>query len=461
MKMNAIQPSQGNFTFADADALVNYAANNGMSVHGHVLVWHSQVPNWMQSFNGDKSQWIAMMEDHVYQVASHFSGKLASWDVVNEAFNEDGSYRSIAVDNGHGADQRQASIWHQNIGDEFIALAFKKAREADANVDLYYNDYNISWNEAKLDAIVNMAANFIDNNVPIDGIGFQMHINSNGPDKAHFAKQLKKVVDLGLKVKLTELDIQMNSSGDLDTFTPFVAEKQKQRYFDIVSTYLAVVPKNQRGGITVWGIGDADSWIQGLTGNTDWPLLFDDNFNPKPALQGFADALAADPRADEPNLEDNQDNTTTPAANLVTNSDFESGNTHNWFGHGPTSVEIESSEVNAGQYAAKASARTDSWNGIAHNINLTPGETYLVTAWIKLANAAADKASLSIKLTDDAGDHYNSAAYQVEVSNDNWTKLTGEYTHTVSGNDLGTYVYIEGPASGVDYYIDNISVVAK
>lgn len=447
MKMSFLQPSQGNFTFSNADELVNFANNNGLSVHGHVLVWHSQVPNWMRDFQGDKAAWINIMENHVQRVASHFSGKLTSWDVVNEAFNEDGSYRSAAVDSGHGVDQRQASIWHQNIGDEFIERAFKTAHEADTNAELYYNDYNISWNEAKLDAIVAMAKDFKSRGIPIDGIGFQLHINESNPSAAQFAKQLQKVVNLGLKVKITELDIQMNHSANATELTPYIAERQKQRFFEIISTYLSTVPVNLRGGITVWGVSDSDSWITGLTGNTDWPLLFDDEFNAKPALQGFADALN---QTEDP---------AEPVVNLIENSDFEKGNTHHWFGHGPTIVTLEDTEAHSGLYSAKASGRTDNWNGIGINANLVAGKTYRLSAWVKLTNADNDVASLSVKLTDDAGDHYSSAAYQVAVSHNEWTQLTGTYTHTVIGADAGHYIYIEGPASNVDFIIDDVSVI--
>ncbi|WAJ72495.1 carbohydrate binding domain-containing protein (plasmid) [Catenovulum adriaticum] len=160
----------------------------------------------------------------------------------------------------------------------------------------------------------------------------------------------------------------------------------------------------------------------------------------------------------EPN--DNESETNDPVE-LINNSGFEANNTAPWFGHGETQVELESAHVYQGLYSAKATARTDNWNGIAHTVTLEAGKTYLMSAYVKLANAELDKASLSVKLTDDAGDHYNSAAYQVEVNNTNWTLLTGEYTHTVDGTDAGTYIYIEGTASGVEYYIDNISVTKK
>ncbi len=283
MKMDALHPAQDSFNFTDADNLVNFASNNGLSMHGHVLVWHSQTASWMRSFSGDKQAWIEMMENHVTTIATHFAGRLKSWDVVNEAFLDDGNYRSTG---------ESGSIWYQNIGAEFIERAFIAARSADPDAELYYNDYNLSSSAAKLDAVVNMAADFKSRNIPIDGVGFQMHISDNYPSISTIKSQFQKVVDLGIKVKITELDIRMNSAETADELTPKIAEKQKKRYYDVVSAYLTTVPASQRGGITVWGISDIDSWIIGLYDSPDWPLLFNAQFEAKPALQGMADALA-------------------------------------------------------------------------------------------------------------------------------------------------------------------------
>lgn len=446
MKMDALHPSEMTYNFVDADALISFAHNNSLSMHGHVLVWHSQTPSWMQDYTGDAAAWTMMMEDHVTQIASHFSGQLKSWDVVNEAFNEDGSYR------------HDDSIWHKNIGDVFIEKAFIAAKAADNKAELYYNDYNISWNEAKLDGIVAMAEDFIARNIPIDGIGFQMHVSSTGPDKAQLAKQLKKVVDLGLKVKITELDMRMNTSNSASVLTAGIAEIQKGRYFDIISTYLAIVPAAQRGGISVWGLIDSDSWIINLYGNPDWPLMFNSNYTAKPALQGFADALLAEPVDVEQPEEPEQPE--TPVSNeILANPDFESG-ISNWFSHGSTSVTLETVEVHSGNNSAKAADRTDGWNGIAHGVDglLTAGETYTVSAWVKLANVSSDTVGLTVKLTDDDGEHYV-GVNTITATDGEWMQLTGTYTHTVVGNEVSAYVYVEGPAAGVEYYIDDISVM--
>ena len=288
MKMDAMHPSEDTYNWAKADEILNFADDNGLTVHGHVLVWHSQIPNWMRNFSGNTAAWVAMMESHVTTIATKYAGRLETWDVVNEAFNENGSYRGSAS----GDD----SVWYTNIGESFIPKAFIAARAADADVDLYYNDYNLIWNDAKLGGVINMVKDMQADGVPIDGIGFQSHITVNSPNIATIKRQFQKVVDLGLKVKITELDVRMNNPSEIGAkvtaFTAARAEVQKQYYFDVVQAYLDVVPADKRGGITVWGTNDRDSWLQNFPAPTvEWPLMFNDDFTPKPALQGFADAL--------------------------------------------------------------------------------------------------------------------------------------------------------------------------
>lgn len=295
MKPTYFRPDSDTFFFDDADALVDYAKEHSMTVHGHVLVWHSQIANWMQSFEGDKAAWISMMEGHITGIASHFEEEgdtdtIISWDVVNEAFMENGSYRGEKTT----TDSNDKSVWYENIGPEFLALSFSAARAADPDADLYYNDYNLIWNEDKLGAVINMVKQFQEDGVPIDGIGFQSHISVNSPNIDTIKKQLQKVVDIRpkIKVKITELDVGVNTIGALlDWLTYDRAELQKQYYHDVVKAYLDTVPADQRGGITVWGINDGDSWLPNFWNRLEWPLLFFNDNTPKPALQGFADAL--------------------------------------------------------------------------------------------------------------------------------------------------------------------------
>ena len=297
MKLESLQPQEGVFFYDESDELVQYAKNNSLTVHGHVLVWHSQIANWMTNFEGDKAAWITMMENHVTNVATHFEEEgdndtVTTWDVVNEAFLDNGRYRG-AKTTTQGDD---ASVWYENIGEEFIPLAFTAARAADPDAELYYNDFNLIWSAPKLDGVIAMVNDMQANGVPIDGIGFQSHITLNSPPIATIKAQFKKVVDIRpkIKLKITELDVRMNNDGGvpLTYLTSERADEQKQYYYEIVKAYLEVVPVEQRGGITVWGGIDGDSWLQSWPAPTiEWPLLFNNDYTSKPALQGFADAL--------------------------------------------------------------------------------------------------------------------------------------------------------------------------
>jgi endo-1,4-beta-xylanase len=295
MKMSYLHPQAGTYTYAQADELVNYAGANGIAVHGHTLIWHSdyQVPGFMKTFSGDKAAWLAMLDDHVTNVAAHYAGKVASWDVVNEAL-ADGSlgYRN--------------SLFYQKTGADFIEHAFRAARAADPKALLYYNDYNTEWDTIKQQSLTDMLDGFKARGVPIDGVGFQMHITMDFPSVATIAASLKKVVDRGLKVKISELDIPINNAnsaaykaGDIKTvYTLELGLQQKKRYCEVVKAYMDTVPPAQRGGIVVWGVDDPSSWLIAQAFNNrhaDWPLLFDGQYHDKPALRGVADAFTGQP----------------------------------------------------------------------------------------------------------------------------------------------------------------------
>ncbi len=279
MKMSYLHPQENTFTFGQADEFISFANSNGMNVHGHTLIWHAdyQVPGFMTNYSGD---FAAMLKNHVETIVSHFQGKVASWDVVNEALADDGQ---PTVEN-----ILRSTVFSQKMGHNFIDQAFINARAIDPQVDLYYNDYNIEAGGRKTANLLSLVDGMRSRGVPITGVGFQMHVTIDWPSISAIESSLKAIADRGLKVKITELDVSMKSA--YTSFTPEAASRQQQRYHDIIAAYLRAVPAAQRTGITVWGVWDADSWIN-QPGSPDWPLLFDGNFQPKPALQGFKDAL--------------------------------------------------------------------------------------------------------------------------------------------------------------------------
>ncbi len=294
MKMSYLHPSENSFTYTDADALITFASDNGMSVHGHALIWHSdyQVPTWMKDYPGDKTAWLEMLETHVKTIATHYSGKVASWDVVNEAIEDGGGYRN--------------SIFYQKTQADYIEQAFINANASDSTADLYYNDYNIEADTAKMATLETMLDGFDTRDVPIDGVGFQMHIYMDYPSITTIKASFQKIVNRNLKVKISELDIPINNpyssayqGGDIKTtLTTELSRAQKKRYCEVVTAYLEAVPANLRGGVTIWGVADPSSWLISFlfdNKHDDWPLIFDANYSEKPAVQGVADALNNQP----------------------------------------------------------------------------------------------------------------------------------------------------------------------
>ncbi|MGC9380999.1 endo-1,4-beta-xylanase [Streptomyces sp. MH13] len=254
MKIDATEPQRGQFNFAAADRVYNWAVQNGKEVRGHTLAWHSQQPGWMQNLSGGALR--QAMIDHINGVMAHYKGKITQWDVVNEAF----------ADGSSGA-RRDSNL--QRSGNDWIEVAFRTARAADPAAKLCYNDYNVEdWTWAKTQAMYAMVRDFKQRGVPIDCVGFQSHFNSGSPYNANFRTTLQNFAALGVDVAITELDIQ---GAPASTFA------------NVTNDCLAV-PRCL--GITVWGVRDTDSWRSEQT-----PLLFNGDGSKKPAYTAVLNAL--------------------------------------------------------------------------------------------------------------------------------------------------------------------------
>ncbi|MEU0016488.1 endo-1,4-beta-xylanase [Streptomyces rochei] len=260
MKWDATEPSRGTFTFSAADRVVDHARAQGMDVRGHTLVWHSQLPSWVGALGAADLR--GAMNDHINQVMGRYKGQIHSWDVVNEAFQDGDS----------GA--RRSSPFQDKLGDGYIEEAFRTARAADPAAKLCYNDYNTDGVNAKSTAVYAMVKDFKARGVPIDCVGFQGHFNSNSPVPADLRANLQRFADLGVDVQITELDIEGSGTAQADA------------YARVVDACLAV---DRCTGITVWGVTDKYSWRSGGT-----PLLFDGNYEAKPAYDAVLAALGGD-----------------------------------------------------------------------------------------------------------------------------------------------------------------------
>jgi endo-1,4-beta-xylanase len=279
MKMRGLRPNAQEFYWAAADSLVSIAQANGQQVHGHALLWHESVPDWVTKFEGDSAAWENLLRTHITTVMAHYRGKLVSWDVVNEAFDDQGQPRN--------------SIWRQKLGPDYLARCFRYARAADPAAKLFYNDYGQEYSPAKAQATLQMVADFKRRGVPIDGLGLQMHIHLDS-DRAGITRAIREAAGTGLLVHLSELDVSLNpKSLPQPTLTDALLGQQADLYRHVVREYYQAVPAAQRHGITTWNIGDADSWIRGFFKRQDWPLPFDDQYQPKPAYRAFHEALQA------------------------------------------------------------------------------------------------------------------------------------------------------------------------
>ncbi|MEM7371788.1 MAG: endo-1,4-beta-xylanase [Bacteroidota bacterium] len=270
MKPEFLHPGENTYNWFEADQLVDYCTSNSKRLHGHTLIWHQQLPQWMLHFEGSSRDWENMMKDHIFQIVSHFKGKVSSWDVVNEAFNDDGTLRN--------------SIWKKNIGKSYIEKAFQFAQEADPNAKLFYNDYSLEINPVKRNAVLSFFNNLKAQGISIDGIGLQMHIFNGFPENIEVSKAIDDIWKNDYLVHISELDISINPlSQDMQKAPHNELMRQAEKYLYVFKSYDRI-PDKYKFGITIWGVGDDDSWIRYYYNRDDYPLLFDDNYLPKPAF---------------------------------------------------------------------------------------------------------------------------------------------------------------------------------
>ncbi|KAK3696027.1 Endo-1,4-beta-xylanase F3 [Vermiconidia calcicola] len=245
MKWATIEPSPGDYKWAGADFLADYAMANGKILRCHTLLWHSQLPDYVSSIT-DKAE----------AVAGRYAGKCYAWDVVNEIFNDDGSFRD--------------SVFYRVLGEDFVKVAFNAARRADPEAKLYINDYsldNLDWAEPKVTAMASNVKKWIAGGIPIDGIGSQAHLAAGGASGVGAA--LSALAASGVsEVAITELDIAGAAPADYQAAV--------QGCLDVETCV----------GVTVWGVTDAQSWR-----SEDTPVLFDANYEPKPAYTALLDML--------------------------------------------------------------------------------------------------------------------------------------------------------------------------
>jgi len=265
------------FDFADADKLVAFAKAHKMKVRGHTLVWHAQTSRWVGQANFTPDKLAETLHNHINTVVKHFKGKVYAWDVVNEAFNDNGTMRSSLWFDKPG-------IGFAGKGPEFIEQSLRWAHEADRRVKLFYNDYSAETENKKSDAIYAMAKDFKARGVPLTGIGFQMHLdqsfNSEAVDSVR--RNFDRFAKLGLEIHVTEMDVRVRDNSEASlTF-------QANLYRDI-----AAICSQQKACklLQVWGLTDKHSWIPGVFRGTGWALPWDEKYQKKPAYDAIIEGL--------------------------------------------------------------------------------------------------------------------------------------------------------------------------
>lgn len=287
MKPESLQRTKGKFTFSTADRMVENVQKAGLKIHGHTLVWHQQSPQWMnQSSKGvylGREEALENLRIHIKTVMEHFGDKVISWDVVNEAMNDNPSN----PENWRKA--LRQSPWYHAIGDDYVEQAFLAAREVlDAHpewdIKLYYNDYNLD-NQNKSRAVYSMVKELNEKyqkshpgKLLIDGIGMQGHYSLN-TNPVNVEKSLERFTSLGVEVSITELDIMAGTNHEL---TEKQSIQQGYLYAELFSIFKKYSDKITR--VTFWGMDDGTSWRSSMN-----PTLFDKNLQAKPAYYGVID----------------------------------------------------------------------------------------------------------------------------------------------------------------------------
>jgi endo-1,4-beta-xylanase len=275
MKWESIHPDVEKFNFEAADALVKFAETNQMQVRGHTLVWHQQLGGWLTAKEYTREELLAVLKTHIQTVVSHYKGKIFAWDVVNEAVNDNGTMRE--------------SLWYKVIGADYIEQAFRFAHEADPDALLFYNDYSAETLGTKSDAVYNMVKALKAKGVPIDGVGLQMHIGiavNERPNPQKLKANIERLAALGLQVHITEMDVKIQNGAG-------TREENLARQGEVYAEVLGVCLQEPAcTALLAWGFTDRYTWIPGFTHRPDEPLLFDKDYQPKPAYRTLLQTLA-------------------------------------------------------------------------------------------------------------------------------------------------------------------------
>ncbi|MFL6078127.1 MAG: endo-1,4-beta-xylanase [Mycobacteriales bacterium] len=286
MKWQVVEPTRGVFDWSGGDRLVAFAQAHHQLVRGHTLLWHNQLPTWLTTGVADGTISDAQLRDllhqHITTEVTHFRGKIWQWDVANEFFTD--SNPSMLNPN---------DFWVSHLGTGVVADAFRWAHAADPHALLFYNDYNIAGEDgsnAKSDAAYAFVKQLRADGVPISGVGDQGHLDLQFGFPTKMTQDLQRYANLGLKVAVTEADVRTfvnDATSQVPTNT--LAPAAQANYYDgMLKACLAV---RECISFTVWGFGDADSWVPGFFTGEGYAGIYDVNLQPKASYTALRQTL--------------------------------------------------------------------------------------------------------------------------------------------------------------------------
>ncbi|MEC0331698.1 endo-1,4-beta-xylanase [Paenibacillus macerans] len=467
LKWDSTEPEEGQFRFAGADAAVQFALDNGQQVRGHALVWHNQTPDWVfRDENGNlvsKDVLFQRMENHIKTVMGRYKDAIYAWDVVNEVIDPS------------QPDGLRRSLWYQIAGEEYIEKAFIYAHEADPDAVLFINDYN-THEPAKSQALYNLVKRLQEKGIPVHGVGHQTHINIDWPQMSEIENSILKFAELGLKTEITELDIDVytNTNQRYDTLPDSIAQKQVTRYkqlFDIFRKHSDLIDN-----VTVWGKDDGNSWLRKYPVNrNNWPLLFDERLQSKPAYWAIVDAA-------QPQVPAVPANVKAAAGDQRVTLSWDAAN-------GASGYHVKRAEQSGGPYVTVAQGVTAA---VYSDAGLVNGKTYyyVISA---VNNVGESRNSAEVNATpretptpepgefavqyrsadSNAGDNHLKPHFRIVNQSEEavpLSELTLRYWYTIDGdkpqqfhcdyaqiggsNISGSLVKLDEARSGADYYLE-------
>ena len=292
MKSANIHPEEDRYNFEQADQFVKFGQENNMAIIGHCLIWHSQLAPWFcvdQKGNNVSAEVLKQrMKDHITTIVTRYKGKIKGWDVVNEAIEDDGSYRKTK--------------FYEILGEEYVPLAFQYAHEADPDAELYYNDYGMHW-PGRRDGIVKLIKSLKEKGLRVDAVGMQGHMGMDYPTVEEFEKSMLAFAETGVKVMITEWEMSalptVHETANISDTVAFskamnpypealpdsvsaVWNARMKAFFNLFLKHADIVER-----VTAWGVSDGDSWKNNfpVRGRKEYPLLFDRNYEMKPFLK--------------------------------------------------------------------------------------------------------------------------------------------------------------------------------